>query len=71
MATHRVLTVEDHAPEGGIGEAVAGALAGLNVKFASLAVRRTPRSGKPEALLACEEIDKSAIMKAVKSMLVR
>lgn len=63
--TGAVLVVEDHRPEGGLGEAVAGALAGVNAQFVSLAVRKKPRSGKPEELLAFEEIDRDAIVAAV------
>jgi len=67
-ATGGVITVEDHGPEGGIGEAVAAALAGLPLKFASLAVRKTPKSGKPDELLAFEEIDAKAIVDKVKEL---
>jgi len=48
----RVLVVEDHYPEGGIGEAVSSALATTpNVRVHLLAVREVPRSGPPNALL--------------------
>lgn len=67
--TGGVLTVEDHSPEGGVGEAVAGALAGLSLAFASLAVRKIPKSGTPAELLAFEEIDKGAIIKAITILL--
>ncbi len=60
-----VIVVEDHRPEGGLGEAVAAALTGLPVRFASLAVRKKPRSGTPQELLAYEEIDRDAIVAAV------
>jgi transketolase len=69
QTTRTVLTVEDHGPEGGIGEAVAAALIGLPVEFASLAVRKTPKSGKPEELLAFEEIDARAIVEKVKEII--
>ncbi len=42
-----VVTVEDHHPEGGIGEAVRSALAAPAIAVHSLAVRKVPRSGKP------------------------
>lgn len=66
--TKKIITVEDHFEEGGLGEAVKSALAGNSIgeKFISLAVRKMPRSGKPEELLAYEEIDSAAIVKAVK-----
>jgi transketolase len=62
-----IITVEDHAPEGGIGEAVRSALPGTPVH--SLAVRKIPKSGKPEELLLFEEISKEAIIKKVKELL--
>ena len=45
----RLVTVEDHWPEGGVGEAVLSALAQAGVmptKFRLLAVRDMPHSGK-------------------------
>ena len=65
--TRAIITVEDHAPEGGIGEAVSSALPGTAVH--SLAVRRIPKSGKPEELLLFEEISKEAILKKVRELL--
>jgi transketolase len=65
--TKVVITVEDHAPEGGIGEAVRSALPGIIVH--SLAVRKLPKSGKPEELLLFEEISKEAIIKKVKELI--
>jgi len=50
----RFLTVEDHYPEGGLGEAVLGALVGSGISLQGvrrLAVQRIPRSGKPAELL--------------------
>ncbi len=61
-----LIVVEDHYPEGGIAEAVRSALAGRPVTLVSLAVRKKPRSGKPQELLDFEEISKDAIVKAVK-----
>jgi transketolase len=66
-ATRAIITVEDNAPEGGIGEAVSSALRGTAVH--SLAVRRMPKSGKPEELLLFEEISKEAILKKVRELL--
>jgi transketolase len=65
--TKNIITVEDSYPEGGIGEAVAQVLS-AKCQVISLAVRKMPRSGKPEELLAYEEIDKNAIMKVVKQL---
>lgn len=60
--TAAVITVEDHHEEGGMGEAVRSALAGEPIPVFSLAVRKLPRSGKPEELLQYEEISKDAII---------
>ncbi len=66
-----IITVEDHRPEGGIGEAVRSALADGRkaIPVYSLAVRKMPRSGKPDELIDYEEISKSAIVKKVKEIL--
>ncbi len=69
--TKKIITVEDNFAEGGIGEAVASAPAQIsNIKFqiSNLAVCKMPRSGKPEELLAYEEIDRAAIIKKVKEI---
>lgn len=63
-----ILTVEDHYPEGGIGEAVASALSETAARVHSLAVRKMPKSGKPGELLDYEEISSSAIVKKVKEI---
>ena len=46
-----LLVVEDHFAEGGLGEAVLGAVAEEGVRVVQLAVRFLPTSGKPEELL--------------------
>lgn len=63
-----VLTVEDHYPEGGLGDAVAGELSRDGIRVHKLAVFSLPRSGKPEELLARYEIDAQAIIRKVKSL---
>ena len=69
----RILVVEDHWPEGGIGDAVlaalaeAGASAGLT-RFVHLAPREMPASGKPAELLAAAGIDAAHIVAAVKDL---
>jgi transketolase len=63
-----VLTVEDHYPEGGLGDAVAGELSAEGVRVYKLAVFELPRSGKPEELLAKYGIDAAAIARKVKSL---
>ena len=67
--TKAIITVEDHYAEGGIGEAVASALSRSKTPVYSLAVRKMPKSGKPEELLDYEEISKNAIIKKVKEIL--
>jgi transketolase len=69
-ATGRVLTVEDHWPEGGLGEAVLGALADMDEapRVASLAVRDMPGSGKPAELLAAAGIDAEHIADAARTL---
>lgn len=67
--TEAIITVEDHFAEGGIGEAVAGALAKSDTRVYSLAVRKIPKSGKPEELLEYEEISSKAIIKKVKEII--
>ncbi|XP_072277049.1 transketolase [Pyxicephalus adspersus] len=65
----RILTVEDHYHQGGIGEAVAAAVVGQpGITVKSLAVSGVPRSGKPAELLKMFGIDKDAIVEAVKKM---
>lgn len=63
-----VLTVEDHYPEGGIGDTVAGELSADGVKVHKLAVLELPRSGKPEELLGKFGIDSEAIIRKVKAI---
>ena len=63
-----VITVEDHYPEGGLGDAVAGELSSEGVKVHKLAVNGLPRSGKAEELMAAFGIDAAAIVKKVKSL---
>lgn len=63
-----VITVEDHYPEGGIGDAVAGELASEGIKVHKLAVFGLPRSGHAAELMAAFGIDAAAIVKKVKSL---
>jgi len=66
----RIVTVEDHYPEGGIGDAVLGLVAQeKNIIVKKLAVKSIPRSGPPTVLLEKFEIDAKAIVKAVNQIL--
>jgi len=47
----RLITVEDHYPAGGIGDAVASAVAGHGFTVTRLAVAEIPRSGTPDQLV--------------------
>jgi len=64
-----VLTVEDHYPEGGLGDAVAGELSIDGIRVRKLAVRELPHSGKAAELMAKYGIDADAIVRTVKSMI--
>jgi transketolase len=67
--TGAIVTVEDHWPEGGIGEAVLAALADVEgVRVRKLAVSIMPGSGKPAELLHEAEIDADAIVAAAQQL---
>lgn len=69
IETKFIFTIEDHYPEGGLGEAVISALE-QPCKFKIIAVKKLPVSGKPSELLEYEGISKDSIVKAVKEMLM-
>jgi transketolase len=67
----RLVTVEDHWPEGGVGEAVLHALATAGVapsKSRLLAVNGMPHSGKPEELIDAFGISARHIAAAVREI---
>jgi len=66
----RILTVEDHWPEGGIGDAVLEALSDGDspARVVRLAVRDMPGSGKPAELLAAAGIDADHIAAAARQL---
>lgn len=64
----RIITVEDHYPAGGIGDAVSEAVSEAGIKVERIAVREIPRSGKPEELLERYGISASHIVAAVKAL---
>jgi transketolase len=68
--TMPIVTVEDHYPEGGIGEAVLAALAEQEERprVVRLAVRELPHSGKPAELLAAAGIDAEHIAEAARRL---
>ncbi|HET8652282.1 MAG TPA: transketolase [Gaiellaceae bacterium] len=65
-----IVTAEDHWAEGGLGEAVLAALAGVEDRppVQILAVRDLPHSGKPAELLAAAGIDAQAIAEAARAL---
>lgn len=65
----RIITVEDHFLEGGLGEAVCYALRNEGITIEVLAVRSISRSGKPDELLAFHGIDHTAIVQCAYSMI--
>ena len=65
---HRVLVVEDHYAEGGLGDAVRGAVAGEAVCVHHLAVREIPHSGAPRKLLERYGIGRGAIVTAARAL---
>jgi hypothetical protein len=67
--TGRIITVEDHYPAGGIGEAVCAALSEHPVPVYSLAVDKMPKSGASDKLLEFEQISKGAIVDKVKEVI--
>jgi transketolase len=71
--TGRIVTIEDHRPEGGLGEAVLAALADadLHPRVSRLAVRNMPGSATPEEQLAEAGIDASAIVAAAHRLVRR
>jgi transketolase len=75
-ATGLIITVEDHWPEGGVGDAVLEAFTGTASNpteapargIIKLAVTKMPGSGKPYELLADAGIDAAHIANAVKAL---
>jgi transketolase len=64
------VTVEDHSPEGGIGEALLAAFADAaeRRRVSIVAARDLPSSGKPMDLLAARGIDAEHIVRAVREL---
>ncbi len=69
-ATSRIVTVEDHWPEGGLGDAVLDAFADSRPmpRVVKLAVSGMPGSGKPDELLHAAGIDAEAIADAAQAL---
>ncbi len=69
-ATGRILTVEDHWPEGGLGDAVLDALADTDEapRVVKMAVRQMPGSGPSDEMLAEAGIDAAAIAEQARKL---
>jgi transketolase len=63
----RIITVEDHYAAGGIGDAVASAVAPAGLTVHRLCVREIPRSGKPDELIDHYGISARHIVNAVQA----
>jgi transketolase len=66
--TRGFVTVEDHSVCGGIGEAVAGVVAG-RAPLRMLGVREIPRSGRPAELMKAHGLTADAVVEAVRGLL--
>jgi transketolase len=64
----RIVTVEDHYAAGGLGDAVAEAVAGASIAVHRLAVREVPRSGQPAELLDRYGISAARVAEAVRAL---
>jgi transketolase len=67
--TKAIITVEDHYPQGGLGEAVLSALRHAKAHVVKLAVTKLPKSGRPMELLDYEGISAKEIVNAAKNAL--
>lgn len=67
--TQAILTIEDHYPAGGLGEAVKSLLVNQPTPVYSLAVEIMPRSGSPRDLLKAAGLDAKSIVEKVESIL--
>jgi len=65
-ANNRIITVEDHYLEGGIGQITAAALINTGIHITHLAITQLPQSGKPADLLNAYGISANHIINAVK-----
>ncbi len=66
---NRVITVEDHYFEGGIGDAVLNVFANGSANIVKMAVTSRPHSGKPEQLLEYYGLSAEHIISQVKSLI--
>lgn len=67
-SSEKIITVEDHYLQGGLGQTVAAALVNKGFEVHNLAVTQLPMSGNPDQLLAWAGIDAQAIVKKVREL---
>jgi transketolase len=67
--TKKVVVVEDHYPDGGLGDAVREALINRKIELHHLAVKKIPGSATPQEQIHFEEIDSQAIFKKIKEII--
>jgi len=65
---NKVVVVEDHYTEGGIGEMICKELNGSGTKINCLSVKEKPHSGKPDILLNMHKIDSNAIIGSINEL---
>lgn len=65
----KIVTVEDHYPEGGLGDAVSAVVSSeRNIALKRIAVTELPRSGPPDVLLDKYGISAQCIVKTIKEL---
>jgi len=64
----RLVTVEDHSPQGGLGDAVSQALWDQGFQIRRLGVSEIPRSGTPDELIDRYGLSARAIAEAVRAL---
>jgi transketolase len=67
--SNKLIVVEDHYPQGGIGELLSRKLNEHGTRIECLAVSKMPRSGKAAELMKYVGIDSDAIVEAAKKIL--
>ena len=68
QSNNRLIVVEEHYYEGGLGDAVLNAVSNNGIQVHKLAVHDVPRSGKPEELLEHYGISADCIVKKVREL---
>lgn len=68
-SSKKIITVEDHYLQGGLGQTVTCAIANKGIEIHCLAVTQLPMSGKPDELLKWAGIDSQAIITKVKQVI--